>query len=82
MDIVTRYTSTSRVLASNSGVCETGTKSMLLSEVSGLGTTTANGPIHIVNNVPTVRFIRRALSNGRTIMAGTYNVKVYGIDSL
>ena len=82
MDIATRYTSTNRVLTSNGGVCETGTKSMLLSEVSGLGTTTGNGPIHIVNNVPTVRFIRRALSNGRTIMAGTYTVKVYGIDSL
>ena len=82
MDIAARYTSTSRVLTSNGGVCEVGTKSLLLSEVSGLATTTTNGPIHIVNNAPTVRFIRRALSNGRTIMAGTYTVKVYGIDSL
>ena len=82
MDIATRYTSTSRVLTSNGGVVETGTKSMLLSEASGLGGSTSNGPIHVVNNVPTVRFIRRASSNGRTVMAGTYTVKVYGIDSL
>ena len=82
MDIDTRYISTRRILTSTAGVIETGTKTLLLSEASGLGISSANGPIHIVSNVPTVKFIRRASNNGRTVMAGTYTVKVYGIDSL
>lgn len=82
MDIAARYIFTSRVLASTAGVCETGTKTLIMSEASGFGVANTNGPIHLVSNVPTVRFIRRALSNGRTVMAGTYTVKVYGIDSL
>lgn len=82
MDVSARYTSTGRMYPSASGVYESGTKSLILSDASGFGLGNTSGPIHIVSNVPTVRFIRRALNNGRTVMAGTYNVKVYGIDSL
>lgn len=83
MDIACRYVSTGRIYPSTAGVIETGTKSMLVSEASGFGIgNTPSGPIHLVSNVPTVRFIRKALNNGRTVMAGTYTVKVYGIDSI
>jgi hypothetical protein len=82
MDVTARYTTTGRIYPSTAGVCEAGTKSLLMSEASSFGIGNNNGPIHLVSNVPTVRFIRRALSNGRTVMAGTYTVKVYGIDSL
>lgn len=82
MDISGRYVSTGRIYPSASGMCESGTKTLLMSEASGFGLGNTNGPIHLVSNVPTVKFIRKALSNGRTVMAGTYNVKVYGIDSL
>lgn len=82
MDVTGRYTATGRIYPSTAGVYEAGTKSLLMSEASSFSVGNANGPIHLVSNVPTVRFIRRALNNGRTIMAGTYTVKVYGIDSL
>ena len=82
MDIVGRYVSTGRIYSSASGIYEAGTKSLILSDASGFGMGNSSGPIHLVSNVGTVRFIRRALSNGRTVMAGTYTVKVYGIDSL
>lgn len=82
MDVCGRYLSTGRIYPSASGVYESGTKSLLLQEASGFGLGNTNGPIHLVSNVSTVRFIRRALNNGRTVMAGTYTVKVYGFDSL
>lgn len=82
MDISGRYVSTGRIYPSASGMYESGTKTLLMSEASGFGLGSTSGPIHLVSNVPIVKFIRKALSNGRTVMAGTYNVKVYGIDSL
>lgn len=82
MDVTARYTTTGRIYPSTAGVYETGTKSLLMSEAYGFALGNTNGPIHLVSNVPTVRFIRKALSNGRTVMAGTYTVKVYGFDSL
>lgn len=85
MDIAGRYVNTGRIYPSTCGMVsayENSTKSLLMSDVSGYGTGNTNGPIHLVSNVPTIKFTRRAQSNGRTVMAGTYNVKVYGIDSL
>ena len=82
MDVTARYTTTGRIYPSTAGVYEAGTKSLLMSEASSFNVGNVNGPIHLVSNVPTVRFIRKAMTNGRTMMAGTYTVKVYGIDSL
>lgn len=81
MDVTARYTATGRIYPSTAGVCEAGTKSLLMSEASGFSIGNSNGPVHLVSNVPTVRFIRKA-SNNKPVMAGTYTVKVYGIDSL
>lgn len=81
MDTAGRYVSTGRIYTSTAGVIENGTKSLLMSEASGFGIGNSNGPIHLVSNVSTVKFIRKA-ANNRPVMAGTYNVKVYGIDSL
>lgn len=76
----TRYTNTKNVYVIGSVGFRNNTLS-LDSMTDGLITTTYG--VYGITNVATVRFQRKAHATAcPKIMAGTYNVKVYGIDSL